>query len=58
MLVVIGAVQYDPNTAGGLDTALHALASQPFGPWLLSAVALGLIAFGGYLAVRARRGKV
>jgi len=58
VLVVIGAVQFDPNAAGGLDPALHALASQPFGPWLLSAVALGLIAFGGFLAVRARRGKV
>ncbi|MGI9064535.1 MAG: DUF1206 domain-containing protein [Pseudonocardiaceae bacterium] len=58
VLVVIGAVRFDPKSAGGLDTALHALASRPFGPYLLSLVALGLIAFGGFLAVRARRGKV
>lgn len=58
VLVVVGAVRFDPSAAGGLDTALRALASQPFGPYLLSIVALGLIAFGGFLAVRARRGKV
>ncbi|MGH3980763.1 MAG: DUF1206 domain-containing protein [Pseudonocardiaceae bacterium] len=58
VLVVIGAVWFDPNAAGGLDTALRTLAGQPFGPWLLSVVALGLIAFAGYLVVRARRGKV
>lgn len=58
VLVVIGAVQFDPNAAGGLDTALRVLADQPFGPYLLSVVALGLIAFGCFLAVRARRGKV
>lgn len=57
-LVVIAAAQLDPNAAGGLDVALKALASQPFGPYLLTLVALGFIAFGGYLVVRARRGKV
>lgn len=58
VLVVIGAATFDPNAAGGLDTALRALAEQPFGPYLLTLVALGLIAFGGFLGVRARRGKV
>lgn len=57
-LVVIAAVQTDPNGAVGLDAALKELASQPFGPYLLTLVGLGFIAFGGYLVVRARRGKV
>lgn len=42
------AVSYDPSKAGGLDDALTTLRDQPFGPYLLTAVALGLGAFGLY----------
>lgn len=38
----------------GLGGALAALASQPYGPWLLGLVALGLIAYGIYNFVLAR----
>jgi hypothetical protein len=48
ILVVTAAVQYDPAKANGLDGALKTLAAQPYGKWLLAAVALGLIAFGLY----------
>jgi hypothetical protein len=48
VLVVVAAVQYDPQKASGLDGALKTLAAQPFGKWLLLVVALGLIAFGVY----------
>lgn len=42
------AWQFDPSKARGLDGALQAVQQQPFGPYLLVIVALGLIAFGVY----------
>ncbi|MER6899329.1 DUF1206 domain-containing protein, partial [Amycolatopsis sp. NPDC000740] len=38
----------DAKQAGGLDASLKTLAAQPFGTVLLTVVALGLAAFGGY----------
>jgi NADH:ubiquinone oxidoreductase subunit 6 (subunit J) len=46
--VIDAAVTCDPKKSTGLDGALRTLAHQPFGPWLLGAAALGLIAFGLY----------
>lgn len=40
------AISYDPDKAGGLDDALKTVRDQPFGPYLLTLVALGLAAFG------------
>jgi len=48
------ALQYDPNEAVGLDGALLKLAQQPYGPWLLGAVAAGLLAYAAYCVVQAR----
>lgn len=48
------ARQSDPNQARGLDGALQALAQQPYGPWLLGIVALGLVAYGIHMAIQAR----
>ena len=42
------ALQSDAKETGGLDQALTTLAHQPYGPWLLGVVALGLIAYGLY----------
>ncbi|HEY3560131.1 MAG TPA: DUF1206 domain-containing protein [Kribbella sp.] len=42
------AIGYDPQKAGGLDTALHTIKDQPFGPVLLTVLAAGIAAFGGY----------
>lgn len=42
------AISYDPKKAGGLDTALRTIKSQPFGSVLLTVLALGLAAFGLY----------
>ena len=41
---------FDQNLAqaGGISKALRTLEQQPFGPWLLSAVAVGLMLFGLY----------
>ncbi len=52
--LIQAATQYDPTQAGGLDQALQTLARQPYGPWLLGIVALGLIAYGVYMVVQAR----
>ncbi|MFI9383796.1 DUF1206 domain-containing protein [Kutzneria sp. NPDC052558] len=48
VLTAIAAVTADPQRTGGLDTALHTLAGQPFGVVLLTAVAAGFAAFGLY----------
>ncbi len=48
------ARQSDASQVRGLDGALQSLAQQPYGPWLLGIVALGLIAYGIHMAVQAR----
>jgi hypothetical protein len=54
ILVVAAAVTFDPQKARGIDAALRQLAAQPYGPWLLSLVALGLLCFGAYSFVESR----
>lgn len=54
VLVVVAAVRYQPKRAGGLDSALHALAKQPYGGVLLGVVAVGLACFGIFCFVDAR----
>ncbi|GAA5111393.1 DUF1206 domain-containing protein [Pseudonocardia adelaidensis] len=54
VLVVIGAVLVRPDEASGLDAALRALAGQPFGPYLLVAIAVGLVAYGVFCFIDAR----
>lgn len=48
ILVVQAAITHDPEEAGGIDATLRQFADTPFGPWLLVAVALGLLLFAGY----------
>lgn len=54
VLVVVATVTSDPQQSTGLDGALKAMRDQPFGPWLLGAVALGLMAYGVFMVVRAK----
>ena len=56
-LVVEAAVRYQPAKSTGLDGALRTLAQQSYGPWLLGALAIGLIAFGLYGLASARYAK-
>ncbi|MDT7551783.1 MAG: hypothetical protein QOI16_319 [Pseudonocardiales bacterium] len=58
ILVVTAAIQFDPAKASGLDAALRGLVQQPFGPWLLALVALGLAAYGVFCAFDARYHRV
>ncbi len=51
---IIAALQADPSQAKGLSGALDTLARQPYGPWLLGIVALGLVAYGVYCFSQAR----
>jgi hypothetical protein len=52
--LIRAALQYDPQEARGLAGALQTLAQQPLGPWLLGAVALGLVAYGLFMLSVAR----
>jgi Domain of Unknown Function (DUF1206) len=52
--LIQAANQSNASAAIGLDGVLQALARQPYGPWLLGIVALGLIAYGIYMVIQAR----
>jgi len=54
IFLIVAALNHDPHSAKGLDTALQTLLHQPFGPVLLTIVALGFIAYGVYSFVEAR----
>jgi Domain of Unknown Function (DUF1206) len=56
--MVRAALQFDPKQAQGLDGALQTLVHQPYGPFLLGIVALGLVSFGIYSILCARWIKV
>jgi hypothetical protein len=53
-LFVWAAVTYDPDKAGGMDTALSTIREQPFGSVLLAIMAVGLACFGVYCFFWAR----
>ena len=56
--LLVAAWQVDPAKAEGLGGTLDTLAAQPFGPWLLAAVAGGLMNYGTYCVINARFRKV
>jgi type IV secretory pathway VirB2 component (pilin) len=58
ILFATAAVQDSSSNATGLDGALRALRQQPFGPLLLTVVALGIATYGVYSFVRARHTRV
>lgn len=53
-LLIVAAMQANPQAAGGIGEALQTLAQQPYGPWLLGVVAVGLAAYGFFAIVLAR----
>jgi hypothetical protein len=52
--LVRAAFHHDSRAAKGTSGALREIASQPFGPWLLVLVGVGLAAYGVYAFVNAR----
>jgi len=57
LLFIIAAITFDPKKAGGLDAALRTLRDQPFGPYLLTLLALGLASYGLYCFAWSRHPK-
>jgi len=53
-LLGYAALTFDPQKAQGLDGAMRAILEQPFGRFLLTAVALGFIAFGLFAFLQSR----
>ncbi|HUB43302.1 MAG TPA: DUF1206 domain-containing protein [Streptosporangiaceae bacterium] len=54
VFLIVAAIEARPGQAKGIDSALVTLARTPLGPWLLGAVALGLVLFGVYSCCEAR----
>lgn len=54
VLVGYAAVTHEPDKSGGLDQALMKLLEQPFGPYLLLAIAVGLGCYGLFCFAWAR----
>ena len=53
-LFVYAAFTQDPQKSGSTDKALHKVLQQPFGPWLLVALSLGIACYGLFQFARAR----
>jgi uncharacterized protein DUF1206 len=54
VFLIKAAIDYNPDSAVGLDGALAKLAHASYGPFLLGVVAAGLIAFAAYSLTDAR----
>lgn len=52
--LVIAAIQHDPSQARGLQGSLATLLAQPYGQWLMGAVAIGLACYGVFCFAKAR----
>lgn len=58
VLVVVAAATATPSKAGGIDSALRAVAHVPFGRFVLVLGAIGIAAFGVFAIAEARWRKV
>lgn len=57
VLIIVAAATADPSKSSGLDGGLKTLGSQPYGVFLLAAIAAGLVCYGVYSMARARYGR-
>jgi hypothetical protein len=57
LMVIVAAATADPSKSSGLDGGLKTLGSQPYGVFLLAAIAAGLVCYGAYSMARARYGR-
>jgi len=53
-LLSYATLTFDPRKVQGLDGAMHTILAQPFGRFLLTAVALGFAAFGLFAILQSR----
>ncbi|MDR6505185.1 DUF1206 domain-containing protein [Arthrobacter oryzae] len=58
LLFVVAAAQNQPGESTGLDGSLKALRDHPAGPYLLMAIAAGLISYGVFALIRAKYGRM
>ncbi|TFC44367.1 DUF1206 domain-containing protein [Cryobacterium shii] len=58
VLIGVAALTLDPSKSTGLDGALKSLAALPSGEIILTAIAIGLIAYGAYCFGRAWRARL
>jgi hypothetical protein len=56
--LVQAARLFDPEEAVGIGEAFQKMAQQPYGPWLLGGVALGVVVYGLFAFVMARYGRI
>ncbi len=54
VLFIVAATTYSPEAPTSLDSGLRTVAGEPYGPPLIIALALGLVAFGIYCFFDAR----
>lgn len=54
LFVIIASMTLDPSKVKGTGEALDVLARQPYGTWVLLAVAVGLVFYGVFCFVQAR----
>ncbi|MDQ8183253.1 DUF1206 domain-containing protein [Pelagicoccus sp. SDUM812005] len=57
-MFVYAAATQDPDKAGGLKEVFSTLSQQAFGPYLLGAMGIGLIAFGAYSGIESLYRKI
>jgi len=53
-LFLYAALTHEAKKSGGLDQALHTVLQQPFGPFLLGIIAVGIACYGLFCFARAR----
>ena len=53
-LFLYAALTHEAKKSGGLDQALHKVLQQPFGPFLLVLIAIGIAGYGLFCFARAR----
>ncbi len=53
-LFAYAAITHEAKKSGGLDQALHKVLEQPFGPYLLGLIAIGIGCYGLFCFARAR----
>ncbi len=58
LFLIVAALRHSAGEAKGMGGALAAIAQAPFGPWLLAAIALGLLAYGAHSLAEARYRRV
>ncbi|MHA5046948.1 DUF1206 domain-containing protein [Streptomyces sp. SD15] len=54
IFILVAAVRFDADEAKGVDATLRSFTQTPVGPWLLVAVAIGLVLFGVFSFASAR----